>query len=59
VRRRLVAVLSVVAAPRVIAALHDLAEHDRDAGVREASHRALTGRPDGSIGRRAGRERAA
>jgi HEAT repeat protein len=59
VRRRLVAVLSVVDAPRVIAALHDLAEHDRDAGVREASHRALTGRPDGSIGRRAGRERAA
>jgi HEAT repeat protein len=58
VRRRLVAVLSVVDAPRVIAVLHDLAEHDRDAGVREASHRALTGRPDRSVGRRTG-ERAA
>lgn len=59
VRRRLVAVLAVLDAPRVIAALHDLAEHDRDAGVRDASHRALTGRPDRSIGRRTGRERAA
>ncbi len=59
VRRRLVAVLGVVDAPRVIAALHDLAEHDRDAGVRDASHRALTGRPDRSIGRQGGRERAA
>jgi HEAT repeat protein len=59
VRRRLVAVLGVVDAPRVIAALHDVAEHDRDAGVREASRRALTGRPDRSMGRRADRERAA
>ncbi|MFZ5875037.1 MAG: HEAT repeat domain-containing protein [Nitrospirota bacterium] len=59
VRRRLVAVLGVVDAPRVIAALHDVAEHDRDAGVREASHRALTGRPDRAMGRRADRERAA
>jgi HEAT repeat protein len=59
VRRRLVAVLGVVDAPRVIAALHDVAEQDRDAGVREASRRALTGRPDRSMGRRADRERAA
>jgi HEAT repeat protein len=59
VRRRLVAVLGVVDAPRVIAALHDVAEHDRDAGVREASRRALTGRPDWSMGTRADRERAA
>jgi HEAT repeat protein len=55
VRRRLAAALGTVDVPRVLAVLHDLAEHDRDAGVREAACRALTGRPSVT----AERERAA
>jgi HEAT repeat protein len=59
VRRRLAAALGTVDVPRVLSALHDLAEHDRDAGVREAARRALTGRPLGAAGGTAERERAA
>jgi HEAT repeat protein len=58
VRRRLALSLGAVDAPRVIAVLHDLAEHDRDAGVREAARRALTGRSDLAAGGPA-REQAA
>jgi HEAT repeat protein len=50
VRRRLALALGAVDVPRVIAVLHDLAEHDRDAGVREAARRALTGRSDLAAG---------
>jgi HEAT repeat protein len=59
VRRRLALALGTVDVPRVIAVLHDLAEHDRDAGVREAARRALTGRSDLAAGGPAAWERAA
>lgn len=59
VRRRLAAALGTVDVPRVLTVLHDLAEHDRDPGVREAARRALTGRPPGAVGGTAARERAA
>lgn len=59
VRRRLALALGTVDVPRVIAVLHDLAEHDRDSGVREAARRALTGRSDLAAGGPAIREQAA
>jgi hypothetical protein len=59
VRRRLALALGTVDVPRVIAVLHDLAEHDRDSGVREAARRALTGRSDLAAGGSAIREQAA
>lgn len=59
VRRRLALALGTVDVPRVIAVLHDLAEHDRDSGVREAARRALTGRSDLPAGGSAAREQAA
>lgn len=59
VRRRLALALGTVDVPRVIAVLHDLAEHDRDAGVREAARRALTGRSDLAAGGPTAREQAA
>ncbi|MDR7420468.1 MAG: HEAT repeat domain-containing protein [Armatimonadota bacterium] len=52
VRRRLVAVLATIDVPRVIAVLHDLAEHDRDPGVRDAARRALADYPEPSRQRR-------
>ncbi len=59
VRRRLALALGTVEVPRVIAVLHDLAEHDRDAGVREAARRGLTGRSDLAAGGATAREQAA
>jgi HEAT repeat protein len=59
VRRKLAVALGAVDVPRVLAALHDLAEHDRDAGVRDAARRALTGRPSWTAWRNTGQERAA
>lgn len=59
VRRRLALALGAVEVPRVIAVLHDLAEHDRDAGVRDAARRALTGRSDLAAGGPAASEQAA
>ncbi len=59
VRRRLTLALGTVDVPRVIAVLHDLAEHDRDPGVREAARRALTGRSDLGAGESTSRDLAA